>query len=93
MNLAQDIPLFLGVAQQPLLFDEIGVWGALILTLTGTACHAFLPRLRMKVEEDAKDRRLTVDDACRRIRFYGVCASFMTVTGVVALVLVLVDIM
>ena len=73
------------------LFDKIGVGAAIALTLSGIILNAYLPQLQTTLEEDAKDSKITNDEARRKIRFYGRCASLMTLVGVLVLVFVLID--
>jgi hypothetical protein len=86
------VKLALGIAEisSPLL-DEIGIGAAIALTLLGTIVHAYLPRLRMTAEEDAKDSKLSNRDVKRRITFYSHCARFTTLVGLLVLVIVIID--
>jgi len=75
----------------PRYFDEAGIGAAILLTLTGMVLHWHLPRHRMSMEERMKDGNLSEDEARRQIRFYSWCAPIATISGVVVLIAVLVD--
>jgi len=72
-------------------FDEYGVGAAILLTLVGTALQLYLPRHRMAAEEAIKDGKLTHEEARRQFRFYQWIATIATVSSVLILLFVLLD--
>lgn len=72
-------------------FTEGGVAAAILLAIAGMVLQWRLPLHRMSVEERAKDREMTEEEAHRQIRFYRNCATLVTFLGIMVLVLVLID--
>ena len=73
------------------MLDEVGVAGATVLTLGGLVLHLYRPRHQMHVEERVKDSRMTEDEARRQMKFYQICAPFVTLVGVALLTLAIYD--
>lgn len=89
MNLADFLPV---LAQMPSrLFDELGVAGAILLTMAGLGLHLYRANHRMTVEERVKDSRMTEAEARRQMKFYALWAPVVTVLGVVLLSLAIYD--
>jgi hypothetical protein len=74
-----------------MLFDEVAVGAAVVLTSTGMAMSWHLPRHRMSMEERMKDGKMTETEARRQLRFYSWCAPIATLSGVAVLLAVLLD--
>ena len=75
----------------PLMFDEISLVLAILLTMAGLALHVYQPRHQMTVEERVKDSKLTEAEARRQVRFYRRMAPTVTLIGVGLLGLALYD--
>jgi hypothetical protein len=82
----------LAQASMPLL-DELGLAGAVILTIVGIALHLYRARHQMSVEERVKDSRMTEEEARRQIEFLRLWAPLVTLLGVVLLALAVYDLM
>ncbi|MCX6953284.1 MAG: hypothetical protein NTV51_14115 [Verrucomicrobia bacterium] len=75
----------------PKLFDELGVAGAILLTMAGLGLHVYRANHRMTVEERVKDSRMTEAEARRQMKFYALCAPVVSLLGVGLLALALYD--
>lgn len=64
---------------------ELHLFVSVALTLTGPALHLYRPLHEMVVEERVKYRELTELQARRQMRFYGFCATAVTIVGVTLL--------
>jgi hypothetical protein len=64
---------------------ELHLFVSVALTITGPALHLYRPLHEMVVEERVKYRELTETQARRQMRFYGFCATAVTVVGVTLL--------
>jgi hypothetical protein len=82
----------LAQASMPLL-DELGLVGAVLLTIAGIALHLYRHGHRMSVEERVKDSRMTEEEARRQIEFLRLWAPLVTLLGVALLALAIYDLM
>lgn len=89
MSLIFKLPL-LAQAVVPL-FDELGIAGAILLTVAGMLLHLYQPRHRMSMEERVKDSKMVEEEARRQIRFYQLCAPTVTLVGIALLTLAIYD--
>lgn len=77
------------VALSGLVWQEIIVGCAVVMTLAGVQLCWAAPRYRMSMEERAKDGALTQDEASRKIRFMAWFGPTVTVIGCVLLSVVI----
>lgn len=77
------------VALSALVWQEIIVGCAVVMTLAGVQLCWTAPRYRMSMEERAKDGALTEDEARRKIRFMAWFGPTVTVVGCVLLSVVI----
>jgi Na+/melibiose symporter-like transporter len=73
------------------IFNELGIAGAVVLTLIGLVLHTYQFRHRISMEERVKDSKLTEAEARRQIRFYQVLAPAVTMIGIALLALAIFD--
>lgn len=82
---ARLIPFTVLAQLAPLATHELHLFVSVALTVTGPALHLYRPLHEMVVEERVKYRELTEMQARRQMRFYGFCATTITIVGVTLL--------
>jgi len=68
--------------------EELGFAIAGTTTAIGVLLQWQVPRRRMAMEEEVKDGALSPDEADRRLRFFAIAATIVTVIGVGMLIAV-----
>lgn len=75
----------------PYSFDGLAVTVLVLLTIAGPVLHEYAARHQVATEEMVRDRRLTMQEAQRQVRFLRVSANVTTLLGAAMLLAAIYD--